>query len=733
MESSSPGDHDEGVRWNRLEEQVKRNEAVDETGAEGWFSPIAAVSTTAVDACRIDEAGLALVKRSAADYARELSLGSEFSLIKLNHGMFERLERSRRLQKAAAREGRSIDPVDLDRQTGTTPCFLAGGFIEELTALFAGAAKLPGDWRIAMNTQSMPASRRINGIPRVGVKTVIDIAKELLPQTVALEDALIWKRGTIDGTIVPFYRALRAFSVLIVGPRSCRSFADFLQLSDAHHIEMHPKDARCERESVLARIERALAALRGKPSVCLFEVGSLSPWLILRLHGRWRNTRLIDMGTALEVSSVKALLERRWCCYYQGPVSRTVLEINPEWPLKPQAHEHPSTEAERWALWRSFQTGIDADVAEVAGVRQRRNYEPDRDFPWLDAPLPVAFIENKWVDLPRVGEFLSLAKAANHWTNFGPVCRALERVLEHVWELPRERAVVMCSSGTAALYALSGLHAFRLGRPLRWVGSGYGFNCTMQGPLTNAMTLVDCDEEGMLDLQAVMALDSESYDGVLLTNIFGLHRSASRYLGYCRERGKNLIIDNALGFGGIDRSAADAADEFVSFHHTKPWGVGEGGCIVVRREDAPIVRNLLNFGYSLPPWLGHFASNGKISDFACALILERLERRPVWMRFYDGQRDRILDCAREVNMRPLRQPLAQGVFTHLPLLAPRPIDKTRLVGAPFVMQKYYRPLQTPKLPQAWEIFGRIVNVPSHSGMAAIPTEQLAGAFRALVS
>ena len=421
-------------------------------------------------------------KRSAADYARELSLGSEFSLIKLNHGMFERLERSRRLQKAAAREGRSIDPVDLDRQTGTTPCFLAGGFIEELTALFAGAAKLPGDWRIAMNTQSMPASRRINGIPRVGVKTVIDIAKELLPQTVALEDALIWKRGTIDGTIVPFYRALRAFSVLIVGPRSCRSFADFLQLSDAHHIEMHPKDARCERESVLARIERALAALRGKPSVCLFEVGSLSPWLILRLHGRWRNTRLIDMGTALEVSSVKVLLERRWCCYYQGPVSRTVLEINPEWPLKPQAHEHPSTEAERWALWRSFQTGIDvfADVAEVAGVCQRRNYEPDRDFPGSTRRYLWLSLKTNGLTCHASANSCPLRRQPTHWTNFGPVCRALERVLEHVWELPRERAVVMCSSGTAALYALSGLHAFRLGRPLRWVGSGYGFNCTMQ-------------------------------------------------------------------------------------------------------------------------------------------------------------------------------------------------------------------------------------------------------------
>ena len=36
--------------------------------------------------------------------------------------------------------------------------------------------------------------------------------------------------------------------------------------------------------------------------------------------------------------------------------------------------------------------------------------------------------------------------------------------------------------------------------------------------------------------------------------------------------------------------------EILSFHHTKPWGFGEGGAVICETFDEKIVRQLINFG-----------------------------------------------------------------------------------------------------------------------------------------
>ena len=70
---------------------------------------------------------------------------------------------------------------------------------------------------------------------------------------------------------------------------------------------------------------------------------------------------------------------------------------------------------------------------------------------------PIAFIEQKVPDFVQLAEILRLSADSGYWTNFGPVCSLLESSLEHYLKLPPSRAVVMCSSGTAALLALIGL------------------------------------------------------------------------------------------------------------------------------------------------------------------------------------------------------------------------------------------------------------------------------------
>src|SRR6185436_15423196 len=104
-----------------------------------------------------------------------------------------------------------------------------------------------------------------------------------------------------------------------------------------------------------------------------------------------------------------------------------------------------------------------------------------------------------------------------------------------------------CANGTVALHGLVLLHEHLAGRPLRWVVSAFTFHAQRQGPLA-AATVVDCDERGYLDLEAIEALDPDNYDGIVVTHLFGTPRRAGAYEELAARRGKVLVFDSATCF-----------------------------------------------------------------------------------------------------------------------------------------------------------------------------------------
>jgi dTDP-4-amino-4,6-dideoxygalactose transaminase len=337
---------------------------------------------------------------------------------------------------------------------------------------------------------------------------------------------------------------------------------------------------------------------------------------------------------------------------------------------------------------------------------------------------PVAFIERKSPDFEQLAEILRLSADRGSWANFGPVSRLLESSLEQHLNLPSSRAVVTCSSGTAALLALIGLKEYRAHRRLRWVISAFGFRASCLGPLANAR-IVDCDPTGILDLDALAALDPDSWDGVVITNTFGLRSDLRDHIEFCASRNKELIVDNAGLLNGFLRDDPDStADEILSFHQTKPWGMGEGGCVILPREQAPEFRAIINGGHGLGPEARLWASNSKICDVSCALILQRLLQMPEWSCAYREQACRILTIALCAGLRPLA-PIDLDTLTlpHLPMLASSPVAEADLVNESFVMQKYYQPLSNE--PQvAASIYAGIVNIPCHPDMALLRDQEI---------
>jgi dTDP-4-amino-4,6-dideoxygalactose transaminase len=343
----------------------------------------------------------------------------------------------------------------------------------------------------------------------------------------------------------------------------------------------------------------------------------------------------------------------------------------------------------------------------------------------------IAFVEAKRPDYAQVRELLAASEASGLWSNFGPVSLQLEATVAEALALPPGRRAVACANGTVALHGLVQLHERLAGRSLRWVVSAFTFHAQRQGALANARVL-DCDEQGFLDSEALAALPVDAYDGIVVTNLFGTALHVERYEELAARAGKVLLFDSATCFGSAHPGKPFGhlgAGEIFSFHHTKPLGFGEGGCAVLPAELEDTFRSLINFGLYKGIDTGPSSSNGKMSDVAAAFILDRLRHREAVREAHRQQFRRLAEIARGLGLELLVDGGQEGVLPNLvPILFPRPVELARLAGAPLVVHKYYRPVES--APRADALYARIVCFPCHGGVAEVPDDELRAALAA---
>lgn len=334
----------------------------------------------------------------------------------------------------------------------------------------------------------------------------------------------------------------------------------------------------------------------------------------------------------------------------------------------------------------------------------------------------LRYIEEKQADMAYVAELLQESAAVNHWANFGPVSRRIEAEITEMLELDDSTRVVMCSSGTAAMHGIIALHETLAGQDLRWVTSSFGYYTAIQGPLQHA-EIVDCDEDAMLDLDS---LDPQSFDGFIVTNVFGQADSLEKYYRYAAAHGKIMVVDAAMAFG----SHKHGVNESISFHHTKPWGFGEGGCALVAAEHEELFRSLICFGHQPGEEINRRASNGKISDPSCAFALGRLkEMREEKAALYREQYRRIAKIGKKVGFEILANITAHpGVPASVPFLAPNAFDDFKHNVLP--TGRYYHPMAD--TPKAFEIYNRIINIPCHTGLETLSDEAIEFALREII-
>lgn len=323
----------------------------------------------------------------------------------------------------------------------------------------------------------------------------------------------------------------------------------------------------------------------------------------------------------------------------------------------------------------------------------------------------IKWLATKTPNWDCVKTLVAECEKINQYTNIGPIIPQLENYIREKFMINKSKAVIVASNGTTALHALIGGLNIDRKSELQFATQSFTFPSSNQGPLKNSH-IVDIDDNGGLDINQLHNLQ---YDGLIITNIHGNVVDIDKYVNHCEMHNKVLIFDNAATgytFYKGSNSCNYGTGSIISFHHTKPFGFGEGGCIIVDVKYEKTIRTVLNFGYDNS--LGELskysnqASNYRMCDLNASFILSYLK-----CNF-----EKIIDKHTKMyeifkNKCPVGFKLFPNFSDGTPmvssicLIADKPILSSAL---PFITRKYYKPLDY-SCPVSCDIYSKILCLP----------------------
>ena len=233
----------------------------------------------------------------------------------------------------------------------------------------------------------------------------------------------------------------------------------------------------------------------------------------------------------------------------------------------------------------------------------------------------IPFIIKKQLDSDRFNKYLLTANTTNQFTNYGYAVQLLEQRARDMLKIDDSKAVIATSSGTSALDAiLYGIETYDK-EVCRVSTQAFTFpsNCLgkAQGPIITDITAhcnMNLDDEYLLKYS----------NTVIVTNIFGHLQNFKEIINKTEDRDKKLLIDNAAtpySFWEGTNSCNLGTASYISLHHTKPIGFGEGGLVIIDKKYEESVRIACNFGKH-DTICNEQGGNFKMSELSAAGILQ---------------------------------------------------------------------------------------------------------------
>jgi dTDP-4-amino-4,6-dideoxygalactose transaminase len=334
----------------------------------------------------------------------------------------------------------------------------------------------------------------------------------------------------------------------------------------------------------------------------------------------------------------------------------------------------------------------------------------------------------------RLAPYLQQIDANRVYSNFGPLNMEFGRRLGEHFGIEAGR-VICAGTGTAALVAgiLAVAGRAEPGRHVALLPAFTFVGTALAAELCGYQVRfcdVDPDRWQLTPDLARAALEQDGSIGLAVPVApFGRPVRQAPWAEFQANTGLPVVIDAAAAF----ETVAANPDAFLgdlpvalSFHATKSFATGEGGCVFVAGpSQARLAIQALNFGFYTSRECDSFSFNGKLSEYHAAVGLAEL----------DGWRDKSADFGRVVTLyrREFRDRGLERMLCCAPetcssyvlacfdtvteansvkkSLADADIGFRHWYGKALHRQNYYRGRDGPELPVSESLAERIIGLP----------------------
>jgi dTDP-4-amino-4,6-dideoxygalactose transaminase len=226
----------------------------------------------------------------------------------------------------------------------------------------------------------------------------------------------------------------------------------------------------------------------------------------------------------------------------------------------------------------------------------------------------INFTHHKKLNLAAFSRYIEAANNTNQFTNYGEAVALLEQRARLLLKINNNKAIIAVCNGAAALNAI--IQTIRTDETV--YSQDFTFPCNFQIPGVHTESF---------DLTYDYEPDNYRITKpgiVIITNCFGHVTDLDAILKYAEIHKQKVVFDNAASpysFYKNSNISNYGVASYISLHHTKPIGFGEGGLIIIDKEYADKVRSIINFGLvnKVPVYKGN---NYKMSELAAAGILQ---------------------------------------------------------------------------------------------------------------
>lgn len=318
------------------------------------------------------------------------------------------------------------------------------------------------------------------------------------------------------------------------------------------------------------------------------------------------------------------------------------------------------------------------------------------------------FVSKKSIDYEKLKKYLEPAHNTNQFSNWGWAVSELERRAHKMLQIDDSKAVIATCSGAAALHAIIFAIQRNIDTNLRIATQDFTFPAASQGPATGPI-IVDFDKSLNFNVRDEYA---HGYAKIyIVTNCFGHLQNLEYILDYAQSEDKIVIFDNAAtpySFYQGTNSCNLGNASFISLHHTKPLGFGEGGLAIVDKEFEEHVRIACNFGF-IDRQFNERGSNFKMSEIAASAVLQYWDTFDL-EELTDKLLDSYYDSLFHLNHNNLGDifPNYSDESKFLPSCLPYVYENAKSITdiEDPEAKKYYVPLRG--MPVSTEIFNRII-------------------------